>query len=190
MGEIEKKGKERARKRDLKKAVLGAVQAAALAGALLAVPNLPVALHKLGLMPASYDSGNISRSRKRFIRQGLIVERDGRLRITDRGQRELRLIEVREAARNLNRKWDGRWRILIFDIPEYRKAVRNKIRRSLQSVGFMRLQDSVWIYPYDCEDLIVLLKADFKIGKDVLYMIVDELEGDYRVREYFRLRLR
>ena len=54
-------------------------------------------------------------------------------------------------------------------------------------IGFVRLQDSVWVYPYDCEDLIVLLKADFKIGKDVLYMIVDELQGDWERRKEFGL---
>ena len=56
-------------------------------------------------------------------------------------------------------------------------------------IGFVRLQDSVWVYPYDCEDLIVLLKADFKIGKDVLYMIVDEMEGDTHLRKEFGLRI-
>ena len=55
----------------------------------------------------------------------------------------------------------------------------------MEEYGFVRLQDSVWIYPYDCEDFMVLLKADFKIGKDVLYMIVDELEGDGRLRKEF-----
>jgi len=55
-------------------------------------------------------------------------------------------------------------------------------------IGFVHLQDSVWTYPYDCEDLIVLLKADFKIGKDILYMIVDELEGDWRLRKEFGLK--
>ena len=76
---------------------------------------------------------------------------------------------------------------MIFDIPEYRKTLRPQIRRSLQTVGFIRLQDSVWIYPYDCEDFIVLLKAELKIGKDILYMIVDELEGDTRIKEQFGL---
>ena len=89
--------------------------------------------------------------------------------------------------KNKQKKWDGKWRVLIFDIPEKRKSVRNKIRQSLRTIGFMRLQNSVWIYPYDCEDFIILLKADFKIGKDVLYMIVEELEYDTPVKLYFGL---
>lgn len=50
-----------------------------------------------------------------------------------------------------------------------------------------RLQDSVWIYPYDCEDLVALMKADLRIGADVLYMIVERLERDKYLRRHFGL---
>src|SRR3989344_5509248 len=51
----------------------------------------------------------------------------------------------------------------------------------------LKLQNSVWVYPYDCEDFISLLKADFKIGKDVLYIIVEKLENDWHLRKFFNL---
>ena len=86
------------------------------------------------------------------------------------------------------KRWDRKWRILIFDIPEYRKGLRDKIRRTLGVIGFVRLQDSVWVYPHDCEDLIAFLKADFRVGKDMLYMIVEELEGDGHLKRHFGLR--
>jgi len=85
------------------------------------------------------------------------------------------------------RRWDKKWRMLIFDIREERKNIREKVRRTLISLGFYRLQDSVWVYPYDCEDLVVLLKADFKIGKDLLYIISDEIENDEFLRKAFHL---
>jgi hypothetical protein len=43
----------------------------------------------------------------------------------------------------------------------------------------------VWVYPYDCEDLITLLKADFKIGKDLLYVITESIENDKWLRQSF-----
>ena len=73
-------------------------------------------------------------------------------------------------------------------IPEHLRFVRDQIRATLVSVGFRRLQDSVWIYPYDCEELIILLKADLEIGKDLLYMIVDTLEADEDIIDYFGLK--
>ena len=80
--------------------------------------------------------------------------------------------------------------MLIFDIPEKRKSLREKVRTTLVSLGFKRLQDSVWVYPDDCEDLITLLKADFRVGKDLLYLIVDTIENDRVLREYFGITSR
>ena len=85
------------------------------------------------------------------------------------------------------RRWDKKWRILIFDIKETRRGLRNKVRSTLISIGFIGLQKSVWVYPYDCEDLINLIKSDFKVGKDILYMIVDRVENDKKIREHFGL---
>ena len=73
-------------------------------------------------------------------------------------------------------------------MPEKRKGLRDKIRLTLNSIGFVKLQDSVWVYPYPCEDLIVLLKADFKIGKDLLYIIADSVENDSELQKLFNLK--
>ena len=41
--------------------------------------------------------------------------------------------------------WDGKWRVLIFDINE-RRRLRTQLRRLLDGVGFVRLQDRL-AYP-------------------------------------------
>jgi len=51
----------------------------------------------------------------------------------------------------------------------------------------VRLQDSVWIYPYNCEEFVVLLKAELGLGRDVLYLIVDRVEDDLALRIHFKL---
>lgn len=57
----------------------------------------------------------------------------------------------------------------------------------MQNIGFYRLQDSVWLYPYDCEDFIALLKADLKIGNAILYMVVEKIENDAKIKTHFSL---
>ena len=84
-------------------------------------------------------------------------------------------------------RWDRRWRMVIFDIEEHRKSDRTKIRRILQRLGFLRLQNSVWIHPHDCEELIALIKTDMRIGRDVLYVIADAIEFDRPLRQHFGL---
>ena len=109
------------------------------------------------------------------------------LRLTAKGEQILRRLELHDFKLRKPKRWDRKWRVLIFDIPERRKNLRPKIRYTLLAIGFIRLQDSVWVYPYDCEDLITLLKADFKIGKDLLYLIVDSIENDFPLRSHFRV---
>ncbi|MBI4008672.1 transcriptional regulator PaaX, partial [Candidatus Roizmanbacteria bacterium] len=42
-------------------------------------------------------------------------------------------------------KWDGKWRIVIFDIPEVNKRIRQVLRETLKVLEFWPLQKSVWI---------------------------------------------
>ena len=109
------------------------------------------------------------------------------VRLTPKGEHFAALI--REGGMPLKKpsRWDGKWRLLIFDIPERRKKIRGQIRSTLTMLGFIRLQDSVWVYPYDCEDYMIVLKADLRIGKDVLYIIADQIEYDKPLRRHFNL---
>jgi DNA-binding transcriptional regulator PaaX len=118
------------------------------------------------------------------------IKREGKtsLRITEKGRKELAFEQAKIALLTRKKKrWDGRWRMVVFDVPEPRRRVRTRLRGIMREIGFARLQDSVWVYPYDCEDLIALLKADLKIGKDVLYAIADTIEYDKPLRKQFGL---
>lgn len=84
--------------------------------------------------------------------------------------------------------WDGKWRVLIFDINEKRRRVRDQLRRLLEGVSFIRLQDSVWIYPYPCDEFISLVRAHLKSGVGEMRSFVAEaLESDKTLREHFHL---
>lgn len=110
-------------------------------------------------------------------------------RITDAG-RNMLAIEEQKANLSLEkrkRKWDRRWRVIIFDIPERRRKTRDQLRKTMKDLSFVRLQDSVWVFPFDCEDFVALLKADLRIGAAVLYMIVEQIENDKHLRAHFGL---
>src|SRR3989338_8430429 len=174
MGNLEASGRQKTRRKNITPFVLGAVGGAGILGLAVVAPNVLGAMGKLGLMPGRRQKEIINRARDRLLKQGLLRREHGFLRLTPKGPDKFRLLQARESAMTRPRRWDRRWRVLIFDIPAYSKSMRDKIRRAVESIGSVRLQDSVWVYPYDCEDLITLLKADFRIGKDILYMIVDE----------------
>lgn len=186
MGKMEEESKRRAKKNELQKIILQTVKVAGLVSIALVAPNVIGAMVKLGLIQSPRQGEVIGRASDRLVRKGLMEWRDGKLRLTSKGERELLELELRAHTKRV-RRWDKKWRVLIFDIPERRKGLRQKVRNTLQDIGFVRLQDSVWVYPYDCEDLMTLLKAGFRVGDDMLYMIVDSIERDSKLKDHFKL---
>jgi len=185
----------RARRNAVRNTLISVIAAVPLLTVAMAAPKVLSALEATSLdnifprSPKQRIRENISRlKRKGYIRFENIDDKNI-LRLTALGERELRRIESHTLLVRKPRRWDRRWRVVIFDIAEPRKAKRDAIRRLLIRIGFLRLQDSVWVYPYDCEDVIALLKADIRIGKELLYLIADAVEFDAPLRKHFKLPL-
>ena len=113
--------------------------------------------------------------------------KDGYYQLTIEGERTLRRWQLSDYCLKKPKKWDNKWRMIIFDIPEKKKKIRARIWSLFRQAGFYRLQDSVWVYPYDCENIIGLLKTDFGVGKDILYVVADEIENDKYLRSHYNL---
>jgi len=192
MGKLEKEFKKRKKRENIQKIILSSIATAGLLSVTVLAPNALQALKFFGVGSKNkWQKYNINHSIKRLKDHGLIcfetTTRGTFARLTLKGEERLRKFRLLGYKLKKPKKWDKKWRVLIFDIAEKRKGTRDKIRFTLKRIGFLRLQDSVWVYPYDCEDLVTLMKADFKIGKDLLYLIVDTIEGDSKIKEYFEL---
>lgn len=127
---------------------------------------------------------------KLLAREVIVIETTEsgkRVRITELGKYELAKMVARSPDSRKHRRWDKRWRMVIYDIKEERKAIRRELQGMLRSFGFYRLQNSVWVYPHDVEALMILLKADFKIGREVLYVVVENIENDSLLKQHFGL---
>ncbi len=84
-------------------------------------------------------------------------------------------------------QWDKIWRIVIFDVPVSKNKLRSELRGAMLMYGFKMLQQSVWVYPYPCDDFIAVLKSHLGVSGDVLYMKVSYIENDTRLRKEFGL---
>jgi len=130
----------------------------------------------------------ISRAYKKLIAdRAVVLESNGFLRLTDRGQKLLSDYELDEFTITKPKRWDGKYRVIIFDISEQKGKIRTALRRQLAIWGFVRLQNSVWVIPYECQEVVSLLKASFGVVKDVVYMTVDSIENDNWLRKEFGL---
>lgn len=85
------------------------------------------------------------------------------------------------------KKWDKKWRIVIFDIPNETKAKREAFRGKLKELGFYKLQQSAWICPYKCEKEIKLLKDFFGLTSKELKLITGGIEEDKDLKKIFKL---
>jgi phenylacetic acid degradation operon negative regulatory protein len=76
---------------------------------------------------------------------------DSRLyRLTWQGR--LHALGGRDPQARWSREWDGRWRLVLFDVPTVQNTHRNRLRRYLRIKGFGYLQKSVWITPDPLEE--------------------------------------
>ena len=153
----------------------------------LLAPNVIRAMGKLGLLSGKRQKEYINSSASKMVKKGLLKYNGKFYELTLAGQRYMHKWVFDDFKLRKPKKWDEKWRVIIFDIPEKKRGIRNKITLIFRQAGFYRLQNSVWAYPYDCEDVITLLKTDFGVSKNLLYLIVDEVENDKYLREVYDL---
>lgn len=84
-------------------------------------------------------------------------------------------------------KWDKKWRVVIFDIPEKKKMAREALRNKLKELGFLELQKSVFIHPYPCEDEIDFVAEVFEIRNHIRLLLVDSFTNEEQFRLKFEL---
>lgn len=108
--------------------------------------------------------------------------------LTEKGHTAIETIYAKEYRIPEPAFWDGKWRVVIFDIREKRRRIRSQLRLLLLGAGFLRLQDSVWIYPYPCDEFVGLVRAHLKSGTgEMLSFVAEALESDKKLREHFHL---
>lgn len=160
----------------------------------LMAPKTLTLLKKLDRAAANRQNlyRRITQALSRLERAGLVHtsgERGSRhVELTKKGHATIEAIYASEYRVPEPAFWDGRWRIVMFDIREKRRKARAQLRALLAGAGFLRLQDSVWIHPYPCDEFVGLVRAHLRSGTgEMLSFTAEALESDKRLREYFRL---
>lgn len=164
------------------KELLKLIGLGALIFASAVVPNLPRVFLSSGKKRKQlhFNRRNFAQQLKRLKERELISfqERDGEtiIVLTDSGKRKILQYNFDELDIERPESWDRRWRMVIFDIPERLKKQREMFRSKLKSLGFYRLQDSVFIYPFPCEKEIEFIREYLQIRDYVLFLTFRELE--------------
>ena len=83
--------------------------------------------------------------------------------------------------------WDGTWTIIIFDIPETMKHLRNQFRRLLRQHGFLKLQISVYINPRPLHQDAVIYLREANLIRFIRIAKIEKMDDDKDLRKYFKL---
>lgn len=89
------------------------------------------------------------------------------------------------------KKWDKKWRMIIFDVPEKKSKERRALSSKLKDLGFYPLQESVYIYPFECQNELDFICGFLSIDRYVNYCVLktlDKREGELKV--FFNLPLK
>ena len=173
------------------------LQTIAVVGVISVAMLAPNALQMFGILPEfkkkRFEKEDYIRNKviQKLKKDGLICFEDKNgykhVQLTEKGKKLVENIKQNDIKITKPKKWDKKWRVIIFDIKESRRKARDQFRLQLRNLGFKQLQRSVWVYPYPCDSVIKLFKADLLIGKDILYMKVDSIENDRWLKKDFGL---
>ncbi len=176
-----------------KKILLAAVGTAAFA-TILVLPGMGILL-KMFNADDSKEKWRLKRALKRLEEQRFIARKVVRGKevfvITKYGKD--RIDKYLMADLHIKpQKWDGRWRVLMFDIPEKQGGgrIRRDVSRQLREMGMKAVQNSVFITPFPCKEQLDTVAAFFKIKKYFMYLEADTYEGADDLLRFFEVTKR
>lgn len=160
-------------------------------GISLVSPGAPLAFYSLANAWKSFNKTHLKQTIWRFRRQKLveIVEKDDKcfVKITTNGLTRALFYKIEEMEIKEPKEWDGKWRIVVFDISDRKKRHREIFREKIKSLGLYKFQESIYVYPYPCFDQVEFLRQVFGVGVEVKYILAEKIEDDEQLRNHFRI---
>ena len=97
--------------------------------------------------------------------------------LTKKGNDKLYFQLLHNLKIDKSKKWDGKWRIVIFDIPNKYNRARDFLRDKLRDLQFVQMQKSVYMCPWECFKEIDILRKAFRVQKYVSLITAVDIEN-------------
>lgn len=157
------------------KEILKIVAQAGAIGLIFAFPGAAAGIGGLMMGGNSYSSWRAKKVLEQLKRQKYIsieYNQDGSItvKVTQKGRVKALTYQLNTMMLNKPKHWDGKWRVVIFDIPNKYKRVRDIFRDRIKQLGLYQLQESVYVSPFKCFDEIEFLRQLWDIYKSTLFV--------------------
>ncbi len=107
--------------------------------------------------------------------------------LTEKGKQKALRYDLASIAVPEMKKWDNKWRVVLFDIPETRKKIRDALRFHLKKMGFFEFQKSVFAHPFECKDEIDYLIEFYDIRRYVRLLVAEIIDNELHLKKHFNL---
>ncbi|MBI5400807.1 MAG: hypothetical protein HZB12_01680 [Candidatus Yonathbacteria bacterium] len=157
----------------------------------ITMPNA-VQLFKYFGKKTSREQWRIRRSVSGLEKRGLIGKKLVRGQeyyvLTSTGRERAMRYKLKSMTIKRQKKWDGLWRIVMFDIPENKKYARRAIGYAIQKLGCIQYQKSVFITPYPCAKEIDFAGECFDVRKHIRIITAKDVENVNDIKKHFKNR--
>jgi len=138
------------------------------------------------------NKGSLERSINSLYKSNLVETKDNRdgtltLVLSREGRRVALSYDIENMGVRRPDRWDGKWRIVMFDVPEPLKKVRDSLRMHFKSMGFYEFQKSVFVHPYPCAKEIEYIIEFYEVRKYVRFIVASDIDNALELRKHFKL---
>lgn len=189
---------EKYKKGEISKIILAALGiGVVLGGSALISPNFPILIGSLLKLIEEVKGVKLSKVKiKRTLKilekkQIIDLEIKGNeiyVKVRDNWNIDIVKYSIKELLELKRKKdWPGKWFLVIFDVPEEQRNKREYLRKLLKEIGFYQYQQSVYVFPYECEKEINLIKKIIEGGRYLSYIIAEKIEYEDKLKTYFNI---
>ena len=109
--------------------------------------------------------------------------------LTLKGERLANKIKLNEIKIRKPKKWDKKWRLVFFDIPESNRVARDALRKKIKELGLIEIQKSIFVYPHSCKNEIDKVVNFFELKKYVMQCEVVSIDRELESKLIKRFRI-
>lgn len=177
--------------KDIAKLILLSLGALVMLAAVAVAPDLSVLIKEINKRK-KFNNWRVREALKRLESQELVTISENKngeitVKFTKKGKARYLKYKLEEMQIPKPENWDGKWRIVIFDIPNNKKQARDALRRKLKELRFCQLQKSVFVHPYDCKNEIAFIKEIYEINRYVSLIEASYIDNQNKLKRIYGL---
>lgn len=153
--------------------------------------HLPYAVQKQFLKNGKFERRVFNQMLKRLAAQKFLkiieLKSGKKIEITKLGKQKALAHKLDEIKIKHPRFWDGKWRIISFEIPKEKQASKNYLIKKLADLDFSGIHKNVYLYPHACYEELEIITHHHGLSKHVRIFTAEYFDGDEKYRLYYNV---